>query len=83
MASPLSQWWPLTYDRYAALCREMDREPLTRDDLRKARPRVARALVQEVEVAAFRENRRWTSSNGWGLRWRVLIVPGTNLRPVA
>lgn len=47
--SPASAWWPLAYDRYAALCKQTKRKARTRDDLAEIAPARLR-LVASVKL---------------------------------
>lgn len=44
-ASPLSLWWPLAYERYAALCKELERQAKTQDDFKKDRFESPRLVI--------------------------------------
>jgi hypothetical protein len=48
-ASPASAWWPLAFERYAALCKELGRKPRDRDNLVALAPSRLR-LVSAVKV---------------------------------
>jgi tetratricopeptide (TPR) repeat protein len=63
-ASPASAWWPIAYDRYTALCKDLKRKPRDRDNLVALAPSRLRlvtavkvgettvALTQPLQVAA-------------------------------
>lgn len=47
--SPLSLWWPLAYERYAALCKALDQEPKGKNAFKKDQPEPIR-LVAGVKL---------------------------------
>lgn len=49
-ASPSSAWWPIAYDRYATLCKQLKRKPRDRDSLSALAPTRLR-LVASVKVS--------------------------------
>ena len=82
-ASPASAWWPLAYERYAKLCRELDLEAKSEKELKDQiqtdlRPLTAVRLRSGAQVTLSEPTGEVTDRLGGGQA--VPVVPGTNLR---
>ena len=82
-ASPASAWWPLAYERYAKLCRELHLEAKSEKELKDRiqtdlRPLTAVRLRSGAQVTLSEPTGEVTDRLGGGQA--VPVVPGTNLR---
>ena len=82
-ASPASAWWPLAYERYAKLCRELHLEAKSEKELKDRiqtdlRPLTAVRLRSGALVTLSEPMGEVTDRLGGGQA--VPVVPGTNLR---
>ena len=82
-ASPASAWWPLAYERYAKLCRELHLEAKSEKELKDQiqtdlRPLTAVRLRSGAQVTLSEPTGEVTDRLGGGQA--VPVVPGTNLR---
>jgi len=82
-ASPASAWWPLAYERYAKLCRELLLEAKSEKELKDQiqtdlRPLTAVQLRSGTQVTLSEPMGEVTDRLGGGQA--VPVVPGTNLR---
>ena len=82
-ASPSSAWWPLAYERYARLCRELGLEAKGERELKdriqvSLRPLTAVRLGPGVMVTLSEPTGEVTGQLGDGPA--VPVVPGSNLR---
>ena len=82
-ASPASAWWPLAYERYAKLCRELHLEAKSEKELKDQiqtdlRPLTAVRLRSGAQVTLSEPTGEVTDRLSGGQA--VPVVPGTNLR---
>ncbi len=83
-ANPSSAWWPLAFDRYTQLCRELSVQAMTQPQLQRAKTRRDLRRVNSLELGPGRTitlGQRIGELNARGGAWReISAVRGTRVR---